>query len=294
MNKIRKSAGDRAFDIFNIILQTLVAVVMVYPMLYVLFASLSDPMEFVSHKGILWHSIGFTFNSYKAAFENPMLLKGYSNTLFVLVFGVTVNIVMTICGAYFLSRKNVKYQKIISIYIIITMFLNGGMIPFYFVVKTVGLENSLWSLILPTAVNTFNLMILRVSFASVPDSLEESAKLDGANHLTIMIKIVLPVCKASIAVIILYYAVANWNAWFNAMMFLIDRPKYPLQLILREILINNDTSSMTGGTDVGELEFVGETIKYAIIIISTLPILCLYPFIQKYFTKGVMIGAVKG
>ena len=187
-----------------------------------------------------------------------------------------------------------KYQKIISIYIILTMFLNGGMIPFYFVVKSVGLENSLWSLILPTAVNTFNLMILRVAFASVPDSLEESAKLDGANHLTIMLKIVLPVSKASIAVIILYYAVANWNAWFNAMLFLIDRPKYPLQLVLREILINNDTSAMTGGADVGELEFVGETIKYAIIIISTLPILCLYPFIQKYFTKGVMIGAVKG
>ena len=294
MNKIKKSAGDRAFDAFNIVLQTLVAVVMIYPMLYVLFASLSDPVEFVSHKGVLWHCIVFTFCSYKSAFQNPMLLKGYSNTLFVLIFGVAVNIIMTICGAYFLSRKNVKYQKIISIYIIITMFLNGGMIPFYFVVKSVGLENSLWSLILPTAVNTFNLMILRVAFASVPDSLEESAKLDGANHLTIMLKIVLPVSKASIAVIILYYAVANWNAWFNAMLFLIDRPKYPLQLVLREILINNDTSAMTGGADVGELEFVGETIKYAIIIISTLPILCLYPFIQKYFTKGVMIGAVKG
>ncbi|MDY5626313.1 MAG: carbohydrate ABC transporter permease [Clostridia bacterium] len=294
MNKIKRSVGDRAFDTFNIILQIVIAVVMIYPMLYVLFASFSDPMAFVAHKGVLWHSIGFTFNSYKAAFENPMLLKGYSNTLFVLVFGVTVNIIMTICGAYFLSRKNVKYQKIISIYIIITMFLNGGMIPFYFVVKSVGLENSLWSLILPTAVNTFNLMILRVAFASVPDSLEESAKLDGANHLTIMLRIVLPVSKASIAVIVLYYAVANWNAWFNAMLFLIDRPKYPLQLVLREILINNDTSSMTGGAEVGELEFVGETIKYAIIIISTLPILCLYPFIQKYFTKGVMIGAVKG
>ncbi|MCI5970748.1 MAG: carbohydrate ABC transporter permease [Oscillospiraceae bacterium] len=294
MNKIKRSVGDRAFDTFNIILQIAIAIVMIYPMLYVLFASFSDPMAFVAHKGVLWHSIGFTFNSYKAAFENPMLLKGYSNTLFVLVFGVTVNIIMTICGAYFLSRKNVKYQKIISIYIIITMFLNGGMIPFYFVVKSVGLENSLWSLILPTAVNTFNLMILRVAFASVPDSLEESAKLDGANHLTIMLRIVLPVSKASIAVIVLYYAVANWNAWFNAMLFLIDRPKYPLQLVLREILINNDTSSMTGGAEVGELEFVGETIKYAIIIISTLPILCLYPFIQKYFTKGVMIGAVKG
>lgn len=294
MNKIKRSIFERAFDTCNVVFQIAVAVIMIYPMLYVLFASFSDPIEFMGHKGMLFHSIGFTFNSYKAAFENPMLVSGYLNTLFVLVFGVTINTILTICGAYFLSRTGVKYQKFIAVYIIITMFLNGGMIPFYFVVRGVGLEDSLWALIFPTAVNTFNLMILRVSFASVPQSLEESAKLDGAGHLTIMMRIVIPVSKASIAVIVLYYAVANWNAWFNAMLFLNDREKYPLQLILREILINNDTSSMTVGADVGELEYVGETVKYAIIIISTLPILLIYPFIQKYFTKGVMIGAVKG
>lgn len=294
MNKIKRSISERAFDTCNVVFQIAVAVIMIYPMLYVLFASFSDPIEFMGHKGMLFHSIGFTFNSYKAAFENPMLVSGYLNTLFVLVFGVTINTILTICGAYFLSRTGVKYQKFIAVYIIITMFLNGGMIPFYFVVRGVGLEDSLWALIFPTAVNTFNLMILRVSFASVPQSLEESAKLDGAGHLTIMMRIVIPVSKASIAVIVLYYAVANWNAWFNAMLFLNDREKYPLQLILREILINNDTSSMTVGADVGELEYVGETVKYAIIIISTLPILLIYPFIQKYFTKGVMIGAVKG
>ena len=294
MNRIKKSAGEQAFDICNVLLQLIVAVIMVYPMLYVVFSSLSEPVAFVGHKGMLWHSIGFTLDSYKAALKHPMLLQGYANTLFILTFGVSINIMLTTFGAYFLSRRNVRYQKIISIYIIITMFINGGMIPFYFVVRGVGLENSLWSLILPTAVNTFNLMILRVSFASVPASLEESAKIDGAGHLTIMFKIIIPVSKASIAVIILYYAVGHWNAWFNAMLFLNEREKYPLQLILREILISNDTASMTSGGAVGDLEYMGETIKYAIIIISTAPILCRYPFVQKYFTKGVMIGAVKG
>lgn len=294
MNKIKRSVSERMFDVCNVILQLLIAVVMIYPMLYVVFSSFSEPMAYVGHKGMLWHSIGFTLDSYKAALRHPLLIQGYANTLFILFFGVTINIILTTFGAYFLSRRNVRYQKIIAIYIIITMFINGGMIPFYFVVRAVGLENSLWSLILPTAVNTFNLMILRVSFASVPASLEESAKIDGAGHLTIMFKIILPVSKASIAVILLYYAVGHWNAWFNAMLFLNEREKYPLQLILREILISNDTASMTSGGAVGDLEYMGETIKYAVIMISTVPILCLYPFIQKYFTKGVMVGAVKG
>ncbi len=294
MNKIKRSISERTFDVCNVIIQLLIAIVMIYPMLYVIFSSFSEPLEYIAHKGVLWHSIGFTFDSYIAALKHPLLIQGYANTLFILFFGVLTNVILTTLGAYFLSRQNVKYQKIVAIYIIITMFINGGMIPFYFVVRGVGLENSLWSLILPTAVNTFNLMILRVSFASVPVSLEESAKIDGAGHLTIMFRIILPVSKASIAVILLYYAVGHWNAWFNAMLFLNEREKYPLQLILREILINNDTSSMTMDGAVGDLEYMGETIKYAVIVISTVPILCLYPFIQKYFTKGVMVGAVKG
>lgn len=293
-NKIKISTADRIFDTVNITLQIIIAVIMLYPMLYVLLASLSRPSLLMAHKGILWHSLGFSIDAYKAAFQNPMLLRSYMNTLFVLVFGVAVNMVLTSLGAYFLSRKDVKYQKIISIYIIITMFFSGGMIPFYFVVKNIGLEDSLWSLILPSAINTFNLMILRVAFASVPASLEESAKLDGAGHLRILTVIILPVCKASLAVIVLYYAVQHWNSWFNAMIFLTTREKFPLQLILREILITNDTASMMQGADAGEAESIADTIKYAIVIIATLPILCIYPFIQKYFAKGVMIGAVKG
>lgn len=293
-NKIKKGAADKCFVALNTAFLVFVALIMLYPMLYVLFASFSDPLEFTAHKGLLLWSKGFTLSSYQHAFENPMLLHSYGNTLFILAVGVTINLFLTSIGAYFLTRKDVKLQKFISLYIIITMFFSGGMIPFYFVVKNIGLENSLWSLVLPVAVNTFNLMILRVSFASVPTALEESAYLDGVGHFTMLFKIILPISKASIAVIGLYYAVNHWNSWFNAMLFLNDRNKYPLQLILREILINSDTSSMTMGAGASELEYVGETIKYAVIIISTLPILCVYPFIQKYFAKGVMVGAVKG
>lgn len=180
------------------------------------------------------------------------------------------------------------------IMIIITMFFSGGMIPFYFSVRELGLEDSLWSLILPSAINTFNLIIMKTSFMSVPESLSESAWLDGAGHLTILFRIILPISMSTLAVIGLYYAVAHWNAWFNAMLFLKDRRKFPLQLIIREILIQNNMSEMADGADVAGKAFISETIKYAVIVIATLPILCVYPFIQKYFTKGVMIGAVKG
>ncbi|MBQ7901519.1 MAG: carbohydrate ABC transporter permease [Clostridia bacterium] len=293
-NKIKRSPLDICFDTINTLLLFAIAVCMLYPMLYVVFASFSDPMEFAKHKGLLLGSVGFSVKSYVSALENPMILTGYGNTLFVLVVGVILNLLLTSCGAYFLTRQDVKLQKAISIFIIITMFFSGGMIPLYFVVSGLGLIDSRWSMILPTLVNTFNLMILRVSFAAVPAALEESAKLDGAGHLVTLFRIVLPVSKATLAVVALYYAVGHWNGWFNAMLFLNERELYPLQLILREILISSDTSSMTMNAAASELEFVGETIKYAIIVISTVPILCVYPFVQKYFTKGAMVGAVKG
>lgn len=216
------------------------------------------------------------------------------NTIFVVVVGVFINLIMTSLGAYFLSRQNLRYQKIVMVMIIITMYFSGGMIPFYFTVTGLGLQNSLWALILPTAINTYNLIIMRTSFMSIPYSLEESAKLDGAGHFRILFFIVIPLSKSILAVMLLYYAVANWNSWFNAMLFLDDRSKFPLQLVLREILIQNDTTSMTQGVGGVDINAVGETIKYAVIVVATLPILCVYPFIQKYFVSGVMIGAVKG
>ena len=292
--KIKTTLGDRVFHAVNNTVMILLALVMVYPVYYVLIASLSSAQQLITHRGFLLLPIAPTFAAYEMAFQNPLLLRSYGNTLFVVAAGVAVNLVLTTIGAYFLSRKQVKLQKPIMIMIVITMFFSGGMIPFYFAVKDLGLDGSLWALIFPSAISTFNLIIMKTSFLSIPDSMEESARLDGAGHITILTRVILPLSKATLAVIGLYYAVSHWNAWFHAMLFLKEREQFPLQLLLREILLQNNVSDIVDGTNYSELGFISETIKYAVIIIATLPILCVYPFIQKYFTKGVMIGAVKG
>ena len=285
---------DRIFHITNGFFLSLLAVMMIYPLYYVLAASVSDYRALMQSRGLLIFPDHPTFEAYKMALRNPMILKGFQNTLFVVVVGVAVNLLLTAIGAYFLSRKGVKLQKAIMILIVITMYFSGGMIPFYFTVKDFHLDGSLWALIFPTAVNTFNLIIMRVSFAGIPDSLEESAKLDGAGHFVILFRVILPLSKATIAVIGLYYAVGHWNAWFNAMLFLDEREKYPIQLVLREILIQNQTSDLMDSSNYSEASYMSETIKYAIIVMSTFPILCVYPFLQKYFVKGVLVGSVKG
>ena len=293
-NKIKTSLGSKIFDIINVIVMFGLMLITFYPMVHILFASFSGGNALLAHTGLLFWPVDFSLEGYKMVFKDPMIVKGYMNTLFVVLVGSSISLVLTALGAYFLSRKNVMLQTPVMLYIIFTMFFSGGMIPFYFTVKQLGLYNSLWSLILPTAMNTFNLIIMRTGFSSILDSLEESAKLDGAGHLTILFRIVLPLSKAVFAVIALYYAVGHWNSWFNAMIYLHDRDKYPLQLVLREILISNDTNSMMSGVAVGDQQTIAETIKYAIIVVATAPILCIYPFVQKYFVKGVMVGAVKG
>lgn len=295
-NKIKLSRGEQAFNVSNIVFMIAMTFVMIYPMWHVLCASFSDARQLSAHTGVLLWPDGYSFSAYKLMMNNPMILKSYGNTLFVLVFGLLVNMIMTCLAAYVLSRKNVMFNKVITVFIIFTMYFNGGLIPSYLTVKDLGLMDSLWSLILPTAVSTYNLIVLRAGFAAVPDSLEEAAKIDGASSFRILWQVILPLSKATVAVICLYYAVAHWNSWFNAMLYLNERELFPLQLILREILIQNDTSSMVTAMDVGagDSSFVSETVKYAVIIVSVVPILCVYPFIQKYFAKGVMVGAVKG
>ena len=293
-NKIKTSLGSKIFDIINVIVMFGLMLITFYPMVHILFASFSGGNALLAHTGLLFWPVDFSLEGYKMVFKDPMIVKGYMNTLFVVLVGSSISLVLTALGAYFLSRKNVMLQTPVMLYIIFTMFFSGGMIPFYFTVKQLGLYNSLWSLILPTAMNTFNLIIMRTGFSSIPDSLEESAKLDGAGHLTILVRIVLRLSMPVIAVIILYYAVEKWNAWFHAMMFIQDRVKYPLQLVLRGILLSNDTAAMTGGVGTVDQEAIGESIKYGVIIVATLPILVVYPFLQKYFVKGVMVGAVKG
>jgi putative aldouronate transport system permease protein len=293
--KIRQSRGQAAFDAANALFMFFVMLVTLYPMLYVLFASLSNPQALMRHQGLIWFPLGINFASYKAVFANPMIRSGYLNTVVVVVFGVALNMAMTSLGAYFLSRKNIALQKTTMFMIVFTMFFSGGLIPFYILVKGLRMDNSLMSLIVPGAINTFNLIIMRTAFAAVPSALEESAKIDGAGHFTILFKIIVPLSLPTMAVMVLYYGVAHWNAWFNAMIFLNRRRNlYPLQLALQEILIANDTNSMSLGSGAGDTEMLSETIKYAVIIVATLPILSLYPFLQKYFVKGIMVGAVKG
>jgi putative aldouronate transport system permease protein len=289
-----QSLADRLMDVFIHVGLVILMIFALYPLLYVAFASISDAGQLISHKGLLLKPLGFSIEAYKSVFKNPGILIGYRNTLFILIMGVTLNLLMTAMGAYVLSRKNVMWNKAFILIIVFTMFFNGGLIPLYLTVKNVGLIDSLWATIIPFAVSTFNLIIMRTAFMSVPDSLEESAKIDGANHFTILFKIIIPLSMPVIAVMILYYAVEKWNGWFYASIFLKDRELFPLQLTLREILLANQTDSMSAAASAGDQLQIGETIKYATIMVATVPILCVYPFVQKYFVKGVMIGALKG
>lgn len=295
-NKIKTATSEKVFNVFNIVFMFAMMFVMFYPMWHVLCASFSDARQLSAHSGILLWPDGYSVSAYKLMAKNPMILRGYGNTLFILVFGLALNMLMTCLAAYVLSRRNVMLNKPLTIIIVFTMYFSGGMIPTYLNIIQLGLENTLWAVIVPGAISTYNMIVMRTGFAAVPESLEESAKIDGASNLRILWQIILPLSMATVAVVALYYAVAHWNSWFNAMLYLTDRTKYPLQLILREILINNDTSSMVTAMDAGagDSSFVSETVKYAVIIVSVVPILCVYPFIQKYFTKGVMVGAVKG
>ena len=293
--KIKRSKAEQAFNIFNIILMFVLMVVTLYPLVYVLFASLSDASKLMQHSGLLFKPLGLNLSSYKIVIQDRQILSGYMNTIIVVVAGVLISMVLTILGAYTLSRKNLYWGKMISMIVIIPMFFSGGLIPFYLLVKNLGMLDSLWALILPTALSTYNMMIMRTALAGVPKALEEAAEIDGANPLVVLFRILIPLTIPTIAVLILYYAVANWNSWFKAMLFLPKaKEKWPLQLVLRNLLIQNQTDDLTSGVAAADKFSVSETIKYATIIVSTLPILCLYPFLQKYFLKGVMVGSVKG
>jgi putative aldouronate transport system permease protein len=292
---IRKSPGEKAFNLVNTLIMLFMIVITLYPFLYVIFSSLSDSHRLTSHTGALFWPKGFTFGAYEMVFKNPNIIGGYGNTLFIVVVGTMVNLLMTSLGAYVLSRKGVPWTRPVMLIITFTMFFSGGLIPSYLLVNNwLHLGNTLLAVIIPSMISTWNLIILRTSFIGIPDGLIESARIDGAQDFTILFRVVIPLSLPVMAVMVLFYGVGHWNAWFGAMIYLRDRELFPLQLILREILIQNSTAYMSGDASAGDMEAVGESIKYATIIIATLPILVVYPFLQKYFVKGVMIGSVKG
>ena len=286
----KKNSNGWGFRLLNGIILAMISLMTLYPFLYVIFASFSDPVKLMGNSSLLLKPLGFSLNAYKKVFVNPSIYSGYLNTIFYVAAGTLVNILATCMAAYVLSRKQFMLRRFLTIMFIFTMYFNGGLIPSYLLIKDLGLINSRLSLILPGAVSTFNLMIMITGFEGIPQSLEESARIDGAGDWTILFRIIMPLAKPTIMVILLYYAVGHWNSWFNAMIYLRDADKMPIQIFLRDILTRSQLGAMTGQTDV---EDVGQTIKYATIIVSTVPILCIYPFIQKHFVKGVMIGAVK-
>ncbi len=292
---LKRSTGERIFYFFDASFLIFLMILCLYPFLYVAFASVSNPKDIVQHRGILLCPLGFTLASYKMVFENPMILVGYRNTLIILVAGTSLNLLLTTLGAYGLSRKKLLLRNMIMFAVVFTMMFRGGLIPLYLQVRSLGLLDTRWALILPSAISAWNLIIMRTYFLTIPDSLEESARIDGANDWTILFRIIFPLAMPVVAVMLLFYGVYHWNSWFHAMIFLRERTLYPLQIILREILIANDTSGMTTSlVDVRDEEQIGETIKYSTIIVATLPILFIYPALQKYFMKGILIGAIKG
>ena len=291
--KKKNSNSFSIFNLFNICILSILALLCIYPIWYVLTASLSNGNLIMQHSGLLLLPIKPNIAAYIAVFKNKMILSGYLNTIKILIISLILQITMTSIGAYFFSRERVLFKKPLMFIITLTMFISGGMIPFYQHLRSLHLMNSHWGLILPFMISTYNMIILKTSFESIPKSLSEAARIDGAGHIRILFSIVLPLSKPVLAVMLLYYGVGVWNGWFWASTILTDRSMYPLQVILREILLSNDTSVMTQGVSSGDLEAVGATIRYATVIVATLPILCAYPFLQKYFTKGIMIGAVK-
>ena len=289
-----KSFGSRLFDVLNYALLFVLTVVFLYPLWYVLVGSISDPVRLFMHNGLLWRPLGFSLHGYRTMLQNPNVGIGYANTIFYVVVGTVPSIFFSCLGAYTLSRPKLMFKKLFTLLMVFTIYFSGGMIPKFLVVKGVGLYNTRMAVILPGVISTWNMIVMRTSFRAIPQSLEESARLDGAGDFTILFRIIVPCAKATIAVMVLYYAVAQWNGWFDAMIYLQDRSKFPLQLFLLEILlININNANNAAGNDAADVLYLDTLVKYAMIIISTVPILCIYPFVQKYFMKGVMMGSIK-
>jgi putative aldouronate transport system permease protein len=293
MSTINKKREEPLFDVLNGFILILFSILMLYPFVYTINLSLSDA-DMAMAGGFFLTPAGFDIGSYKSVFSSPFIISGYGNSLFVTIVGTIIQLMVTALFAYPLSRKQLKGRALFNKMVIFTMMFNGGLIPTFLVVRATGLLNNLFALIIPVLISPFNVIILRSFFSNIPDSLEESAKIDGANDLHVFFQIILPLSKAAMATIGLWCAVALWNNFFNCLIYIKDREKYVLQLILREIVQSANLNELMDveGDDV--MMATPETIKAATIMVVTLPILCVYPFIQKHFVKGVMIGSVKG
>ncbi|MGW7160696.1 carbohydrate ABC transporter permease [Paenibacillus taichungensis] len=291
-----ESRGDRIFNIVNHFLLIIITLIVIYPLVFVLSASFSDLQAVLRGEMFLWPK-GINLHSYEKIFQNKDILRGYTNTLIYTSVGTLINLVMTILAAYPLSRKDFIGRNAIMALFVFTMFFSGGLIPTYLLIKNLGMLNTFWVMIIPNAVSIWNIIIMRTFFQqSIPNELHEAATIDGCSNIQTLTRIILPLSMPIIAVTILFYAVGHWNAFFNAMLYLSDKDKFPLQLILREILIQGQTNDMVKMSTESAIKQQREVegIKYAVLVVANIPVLLLYPFLQRYFVKGVMIGAIKG
>ena len=301
VNKIKRKKSDKIFDIIIHLVVILVLIVVLYPLIYIISASISSPIA-VNSGAMKLLPKDITFEGYKIIFKNKDIWNGYLNTIIYTIVGTIVNLVFTVPAGYALSRRELPGRNGFLKFILVTMFISGGLIPSYLLITGLGLKNSMWALILPGAVSVYNLIVVRTYFqTNIPEELIESAVIDGAGYFRIFYEIVLPLSKPIIAVMALFYGIGHWNQYFGALLYIDDRSKYPLQMILREILVMQDLSSNPNMSMSGEMaqflysqQQLAQVIKYGVMIVSTLPIIIIYPFLQKYFVKGVMIGSVKG
>lgn len=288
--------SDKVFSVVNYLFLLLILAIVLYPMVFVLSASVTEP-EILLKGELRLLPKGFTLDSYRRVLNNQDIMRGYLNTIKYTVIGTTVNVLMTIMAAYPLSRRDFVGRNVITALMVFTMFFSGGMIPTFLVVKGLGLYNTMWALILPSAVSVWNITIMRTYLqTSIPHEIQEAAMIDGCSNMDILVRIVLPLSVPIILVTIMFYAIGHWNSYFSALMYLTDRAKYPLQVVIREILLQSNLGDMATYVDEGVIRqmMLAEGIKYAVIVVANLPVFLIYPFIQKYFTKGIMLGGLKG
>ncbi|WP_284638262.1 carbohydrate ABC transporter permease [Paenibacillus silviterrae] len=292
---MKESGGDRLFTAFICCLAGIILLLVLYPLVYVVSASFSSPTALMSGKVWLF-PVEPGLAGYRAVIEHKEVWTGYSNSLFYTVVGTAINVIITIAAAYPLSRKDLDGRKFILLLFTFTMIFSGGMIPTYLLVKNLGLLNTRWALLIPNAMNVFHVIVMMSFFrSSIPDELLESAKMDGCSNLRFLWSIVLPLSGSIIAVTTLFYAVEHWNSFFEALLYLSDKNMYPLQTFLREILLLNTADDLTSNiADQNQRLYLNELLKYSLIIFASVPLLVMYPFVQKHFVKGVMIGSIKG
>ncbi|MBQ6646089.1 MAG: carbohydrate ABC transporter permease [Clostridia bacterium] len=297
---IGRNRHDVVFDVVIFILLTIIFLIVAYPLYFIIISSISDPVAVAQGK-VVAVPIGFTLDGYKSVFEHGDVMRGFKNSLIYTVVGVTINLLVTLPTSYALSRKDFLLRKPITLFYMVTMFVGGGMIPTYLIVRGTGLINTMWALVIPGCLGVYNMIVARTFFTTnIPVELMEAAKLDGCGNTRFFVSIVLPLSGAIIAILFLYYGVGHWNSYFSALLYINDREKMPLQMELRMILIqNSDSMTKTTYTEAERLEkerleALKEMMKYSLIIISSIPVLIIYPFVQKFFVKGVMIGSVKG